>query len=133
MNIEKIENRILEINEILNNENWDLIKSSSLLKERNEKEFLINKQNIYVSLRGDDKYYNAYQCKNFAEYIKKNGFNRYKPSDIDDIYFDKHSITIRLKSTAETDIKRFETSKEMFSFVVGFNECVNQLKVKRSC
>ena len=76
MNIEKIENRILEINEILNNGNWDLINSPSLLKERNEKEFLINKQNIYVSLRGDDKYYYAYQCKNFAEYIKNNGFNK---------------------------------------------------------
>ena len=103
-----------------------------LLKERNEKEFLINKQNIYVSLRGDDKYYYAYQCKNFAEYIKNNGFNRYKASDIDYVYFDKHSITIRLKSTAETDIKRFETSKEMLGFVIGFNECVNQLEVKRS-
>jgi len=132
MNIEKIENRIKEINEILSNENWDLINSPALLKERNEKEFLINKQNIYVSLRGDDKYYNAYQCKNFAEYIKNNGFNRYKPSDIDYVYFDKHSITIRLKSTAETDIKRFETSKEMLGFVIGFNECVNQLEVKRS-
>ena len=132
MNIEKIENRILEINEILNNGNWDLINCPSLLKERNEKEFLINKQNIYVSLRGDDKYYYAYQCKNFAEYIKNNGFNRYKASDIDYVYFDKHSITIRLKSTAETDIKRFETSKEMLGFVIGFNECVNQLEVKRS-
>ena len=132
MNIEKIENRILEINEILNSEDRSKFNSLSLLRERNQKEFLINKQNIYVSLRGDDKYYNAYQCKNFAEYIKKNGFNRYKPSDIDDIYFDKHSITIRLKSTAENDIKRFETSKEMFSFVVGFNLCVSLLKGKKS-
>ena len=125
MNIEKIKNRIKEINEILSNGDWHLIDSTSLLKERNEKEFLINKQNIYVSLRGDNKYYNAHQCKYFAEYIKNNGFNRYKPNEIDDVYFDKHSITIRLKSSAETDIKRFETSKEMLSFVAGFNLCVD--------
>ena len=128
MNIEKIENRILEITKILGNKDWSKIDSLSLLKERNEKEFLINKQNIYVSLRGNDKYYNAFQCRDFADYIEKNGFNQYKSSEIDYVYFAKHSITIRLKSTGETDIKRFETSKEMFSFVQGFNACFNEIK-----
>ena len=130
MNIQKIENRILEIDEILNSEDRAKYDSLSLFEERTELNFKLNKQNIYIRLTGVNKYYYSYQCKYFAEYIKNNGFNRYKPSDIDDIYFDKHSITIRLKSTAETDIKRFETSKEMLGFVVGFNESVNQLKVK---
>ena len=136
MNIEKIENRIKEIELFLDN-NRDYSKFShiekienriaALFEERNELNFKLNKQNIYIRLTGVDKYYYAHQCKNFAEYIKKNGFNRYKPNEIDDIYFKKHSITIRLESTGETDIKRFETSKEMLGFVVGFNECVNQL------
>ena len=131
MNIEKIQNRILEINRILNNKDWSKIDSHSLIIERNEKQFLIDKQNIYVSLKGDNKYYNAFQCREFSEYIKKNGFDNYAPNKIDDIYFRKNSITIRLKSTGETDIKRFETAKEMFSFVQGFNECVSQLEMKQ--
>lgn len=128
MNIEKIKNRILEINCMLDNTDWSKIDSHSLIIERNEKEFLINKQNIYVSLRGDNKYYNAWQCREFSEYIKKNGFDLYSPKRIEDISFRKHSITIRLKSSAEIDIKRFETTKEMFSFVQGFNECINQIE-----
>ena len=133
MNIEKIENRIKEIELFLdNNRDYSKFDSSALFKERGELNFKLNKQNIYIRLTGVDKYYYAYQCKYFAEYIKNNGFNRYKPNEIDDIYFDKHSITIRLKSSGETDIKRFETSKEMLGFVVGFNESVNQLKVKSS-
>jgi len=69
----------------------------------------------------------ARQPKN-SQIIKKNGFNQYKSSEIDCVYFAKHSITIRLKSTGETDIKRFETPKEMFSFVQGFNVCINEIK-----
>ena len=131
MNIEKIENRIKEIELFLdNNRDYSKFNHTALFEERNELNFKLNKQNIYTRLTGVDKYYYANQCKNFAEYIKKNGFNRYKPNEIDDIYFKKHSITIRLESSGETDIKRFETSKEMLGFVVGFNECVNQLEVK---
>ena len=127
MNIEKIKNRIKEINLFLdNNRDYNKFNYTALFKERSELNFKLNKQNIYTSLRGDDKYYKAFQCRYFAEYIKKNGFNRYKSSEIEDVYFAKHSITIRLKSTGETDIKRFETPKEMFSFVQGFNECINQ-------
>ena len=95
MNIEKIQNRILEINKILKYKDWSKIDSHSLIMERNEKQFLIDKQNIYVSLKGDNKYYIAFQCREFTEYIKRNGFDNYAPSRIDDIYFRKHSITIR--------------------------------------
>ena len=129
MNIEKIKKRIKEINLFLdNNRDYNKFNYSALFKERTELNFKLNKQNIYAPLRGDDKYYKSFQCRDFANYIKKNGYNRYKSSEIDDIYFEKHSITIRLKSTGETDIKRFETPKEMFSFVQGFNECVYQME-----
>jgi len=131
--IEKIKNRIKEIESFLGgNTDYTKFDYNSLFKERTELNFILNKQNIYVTLRGEDKYYNAWQCREFSEYIKKNGFDTHDSCDIDDVYFDKHSITIRLKSTGQTDIKRFETTKEMFSFVQGFNECVHQLKVRCS-
>ena len=128
--LEKAKNRIKEIELFLdNNRDYSKFDSSALFNERSELNFKIHKQNVSARF-GSDKYYQAWQCYDFSEYIKNNGFNRYKASDIDDIYFKKHNIAIRLKSSGETDIKRFETSKEMFAFVQGFNESVYQLKVK---
>jgi hypothetical protein len=97
------------------------------LTKRQEIEFKINKENIYVRLTGNDKYYYAHQCANFTKYILNNGFQQYKPEDINTVYFDTHNITIRLMSTGETDIKRFETKQEMLGFVVGFNACSREV------
>jgi len=97
----------------------------SFSKER-EAEFKRNKENIYMRLSGYDKYYYANQCWNFTQHILKHGFNNYKPSDIESLYFDTHSITIRLHSTAETDIKRFNNKQELLGYVVGFNDSQSQ-------
>lgn len=97
--------------------------SKRFAKER-ELEFKRNKENIYFRLSGNNKYYNAYQCWDFTQYILKNGYRGHKPSDIENVYFDNNSITIRLVSTAESDIKRFENSKELLSFVIGWNACL---------
>ena len=97
-------------------------------KER-EAEFKRKKENIYFRLSGSNKYYNASQCWNFTQYILEKGYGRYRPSDIDNVYFDNHSITIRLISTAESDIKRFETLKELLGFVIGFNTCLSEATV----
>lgn len=94
-------------------------------KER-ETEFKRNKENIYMRLSGYDKYYYASQCWNFTQHILKHGFNNYKPSDIESLYFDTHNITIRLHSTAETDIKRFNNKQELLGYVVGFNDSQSQ-------
>ena len=91
----------------------------------NELEFKRNKENINFRLSGNSKYYYAYQCWDFTQHILKNGYRRYKPSDIENVYFDNNSITIRLVSTAESDIKRFENSKELLNFVVGWNACLS--------
>jgi len=90
-------------------------------------EFKRNKQNIYIRLSGYEKYYYAFQCWDFTQYILENGFGRYKPSDIADVSFHKHSVTVRFVSSAELDIKRFETSKEMLNFVIGFNACLSEV------
>ena len=93
----------------------------------NELEFKRNKENINFRLSGNSKYYYAYQCWDFTQHILKNGYRRYKPSDIENVYFDNNSITIRLVSTAESDIKRFENSKELLNFVVGWNACLSEV------
>ena len=96
-------------------------------RQKSDLEFKLNKENIYVRLTGNDKYYYAHQCAKFTQHILKNGFQQYKPKDIDGVYFDTHNITIRLMSTGETDIKRFETKQEMLGFVVGFNTCSSEV------
>tara|TARA_R100001530_G_scaffold76215_1_gene53524 strand:- start:2150 stop:2545 length:396 start_codon:yes stop_codon:yes gene_type:complete len=124
--LEKAKNRIKEIELFLNNNrDYSKFDSSALFNERSELNFKIHKQNVSARF-GSDKYYQAWQCYDFSEYIKNNGFNRYKASEIENIYFSKHSITIN----GSTDIKRFKTAKEMFAFVQGFNESIYQLKVK---
>lgn len=106
---------------------YDSDQRSEYLQQMNYLEFKINKENIYVRLTGYDKYYYAHQCAKFTQHILKNGFQQYKPKDIDSVYFDTHSITIRLMSTGETDIERFETKQEMLGFVVGFNACLSEV------
>ena len=56
MNLEKIKNRVNEINEILNG-SWEGIDSSALISERAEKEFILNKQGVNVRLTGNNIYY----------------------------------------------------------------------------
>ena len=106
---------------------YDSDQRSEYLQQMNDLEFKINKENINVRLTGYEKYYNAHQCAKFTKYILKNGFQQYKPKDIDSVSFNTHSITIRLMSTGETDIKRFETKLEMLGFVIGFNACLEEV------
>ncbi len=106
---------------------YDSEQRSEYLQKRSDLEFKINKENINVRLTGYDKYYNAHQCAKFTKYILKNGFQQYKSKDIDSVSFNTHSITIRLMSTGETDIKRFETKLEMLGFVIGFNACLSEV------
>ena len=103
------------------------MKTLTEIQAQNELEFKRNKQNVHMRLSGNNKYYYADQCQKFINYILKNGFNQYKPSDIENVYFDTHNITIRLVSTAETDIKRFNTKQEMLGFVIGWNACLSEV------
>lgn len=106
---------------------YDSEERSEYFQQKSDLEFKINKENIYVKLTGNDKYYYAHECAKFTKHILKNGFQQYKPKDINDVYFDTHNITIRLMSTGETDIKRFETKQEMLGFVLGFNTCSREV------
>ena len=44
--------------------------TSEEIQEHNELEFLRNKENVNMRLTGNNKYYNAYQCYDFLEYVK---------------------------------------------------------------
>ncbi len=94
-----------------------------------EQQFKLHKQNIYCRLVGNNKYYHANHCYTFGEHIKTNGWHSIQPQEIRYVYFDTHSITIVYKDTgAEYDIKRFESAKEMFAYVVGFNDCLSDIE-----
>lgn len=90
--------------------------------------YQLHKENIRCRLVGKDKYYNAYLCYIFEKHIKANGWQNILPEEINYIYFDTHNITIKLKSTAEVDVKRFESAKEMFAYVDGFNDCLSDVE-----
>jgi len=111
----------------MTNTNETLDQMRIRFRKEREIEFKRNKENIYFRLCGDNKYYYAHQCWDFTQHILKNGFHQYKSSDIESIYFDTNNITIRLHSTAESDIQRFNNSKELLSFVVGWNACLRSV------
>jgi len=98
---------------------------------RNELLFKRNKQNINMRLTGYDKYYYAHQCWDYIKYIKANGFNRYKPEDIESISINNSSyygasIKARLTSSGETNIKTFNDKKELLGFIVGYNQAIGE-------
>ena len=105
--------------------------TSEEIQLRNELLFKRNKQNVNMRLTGHDKYYYAYQCWDYIKHIRANGFNRYKPEDIESISINNSSyyganITARLSSGGETHIKAFNDKKELLGFIVGYNQAIGE-------
>ena len=101
------------------------------IRLRNELLFKRNKQNVNMRLTGHDKYYYAYQCWDYIKHIRANGFNRYKPEDIESISINNSSyygasIKARLTSSGETNIKTFNDKKELLGFIVGYNQAIGE-------
>jgi hypothetical protein len=100
--------------------------TSEEIKLRNELEFKNNKQNVYMRLTGNNKYYYANQCQKFINYILKHGFYNHKAKDIKSVSIVNcthygASINARLSSGGETHIKTFNDKNEMLGFICGFN------------
>ena len=124
----KLQNKLKEIDDTLNNERyWNKIDSHSLIVERNEIEFKLNSENINLSLRDQrTKYYYASQCALFTNNLLKNGYNGFNHSSKEEIKekgicFNKYSINVGYSQYGK-DLKRFNSKEEMLGFVIGYNE-----------
>lgn len=101
-----------------------------------KEEFKIHKENIYCRLVGEDKYYNARQCYMFAKWVKRNGWGKIDPRLIKKIFFYGQKIILQRYDNSTITIKYFNSAKEMFSFVDGFNMCIHgivQIEREGSC
>lgn len=116
----KLENRVKEIESILNNG-----CNSDLLSELHEIQFKLNKKNINFTLKGKNKYYYANQCKQFENNLKKYGYGHIKKEDIlkDGVCFNNYSINNGYNQYCR-DIKRFSNKEELLGFVVGYNQSI---------
>ena len=97
-------------------------------KER-EKEFNQIKKKFTFSLRGEDKYYNAFQCAKFEKHLIENKFDyitTQKAVEKEGLCFNKYSIT--LGHEYGHDLKRFNSPKEMFGYIAGYNDAINNAK-----
>ncbi len=104
------------------------VRMARFRKER-ELEFKEAKENITFQLRGDNKYYYAFQCALFEKNIIKYGYDSYatkKSVASEGLYFNKYSIS--LGHYYGHDLKRFNSKEEMLGFVIGYNEAIKTLK-----
>ena len=116
----KLENRLKEIENILNNGS-----NSDLLSELHDIQFKLNKENINFTLKGQNKYYYANQCKQFENNLKKYGYGHIKKEDIlkDGVCFNNYSINNGYNQYCR-NIKRFNNKEELLGFVVGYNQSI---------
>ena len=126
--LNKIESRINEIENFLdNNRDYNKFDSNKLFTERSELEFKRNKDNINFRLSCKNKYYYAFQCYKFTQYVLENGYKyEWQKEDIkkQGISFNKYSINIGSNQYG-SDLKRFNSKEELLGFVIGFNEANN--------
>lgn len=131
--LNKIESRIIEIEKFLdNNKDYNKFDSNKLFNERSELEFKRNKDNINFRLSCNNKYYYAFQCYKFTQYILENSYklalvpSMVSTEDIkkQGISFNKYSINIGSNQYG-SDLKRFNSKEELLGFVIGFNEANN--------
>ena len=103
--------------------------TSEEITERNDLQFLRNKENVNMRLSGNNKYYHADQCQIFIKTIEEKGFRGYHQDDIDSVYITSSpyygaSANARLISGGETHIKSFNENKELLGYIIGYNEAV---------
>jgi len=127
--LEKIKNKLNHIDSVLNDNKLDLEQMSSLLSERLELEFKLNKVNILFTLKGKNKYYYATHCKTFTDNLLKYGYGRKTPEQIKEtgITFNNNSINFGYGSYTE-DLKRFESKSDLLAFVIGYNAATSNYK-----
>jgi len=105
-----------------------LIDKHVSIGEQIEREFMDNK--AYAPgfiFRGVNKYYDAWQVSNVVRYIRKNGFNQYKPQDIKTVVASNpRYYGPRIEINRSIHIATKETQKEFIQWCIGFNDGVTQ-------
>ncbi len=99
------------------------------IQAQNELEFKRNKQNVYMRLTGNNKYYYAFQCAKFEKNLIKYGYDSYATQSSiakEGLMFNEYSIT--LGHYYGHDLKRFNSRQEMLGFVIGYNESILNLE-----
>lgn len=131
MNVQKIQDRLNVIQSVLDQNKMDLTQMSSLLGERSELQYKLNKENILFTLKGKNKYYYATHCKKFTDNLLKYGYGSKTPEQIKEtgITFNNNSINFGYGSYTE-DLKRFESKSDLLHFVIGYNAATSNLKDK---
>ena len=102
--------------------------SKRFYKER-ELEYKEAKEKITFQLRGDNKYYYAFQCAKFEKNLIKYGYDSYATKSSiakEGLMFNEYSIT--LGNYYGHDLKRFNSRQEMLGFVIGYNESILNLE-----
>jgi hypothetical protein len=97
-------------------------------KER-ELEYKEAKEKITFQLRGNNKYYYAFQCAKFEKNLIKYGYDSYATQSSiakEGLMFNEYSIT--LGHYYGHDLKRFNSRQEMLGFVIGYNESIAHLE-----
>lgn len=130
MNTQQIEKALKRINEIettLDN-NLSLENRSDLIHERADIQFKLNKVNINFILKCKNKYYFANQCAAFTGNLLNFGYGRLSKETIgkQGISFNKYSINLGPNQYCQ-DLKTFNSTAELLGFVIGYNECIEQL------
>jgi hypothetical protein len=129
MNVQKIQDRLNIIQSVLDENKMELNQMSSLLGERNELQYKLNKENVLFTLKGKNKYYYATHCKIFTENLLKYGYGRKTPEQIKEsgITFNNNSINFGYGTYTE-DLKRFESKSDLLHFVIGYNAATSNYK-----
>lgn len=100
-----------------------LEKMNNQFQKDREKEFKDAKSKITFQLRGDNKYFYAFQCAKFEKNIIKYGYDSYATSKSvasEGLLFNEYSITLGHKYGH--DLKRFNNKQEMLGYVIGYND-----------
>ena len=91
------------------------------------------KEKITFQLRGDNKYYYAFQCLAFEKNLIEYGYDSYTTQSSiakEGLMFNEYSIT--LGHYYGHDLKRFNSRQEMLGFVIGYNESIAHLEYNNS-
>lgn len=98
------------------------------LKLNQEVAYKRNSKNIECRIPSHIKYHLAQICYDFGEHVKAQGWRNAPPYDISHVSFNTHAITLIKKDGTERDLERFESAREMYSWVSGYVKCLDDRK-----